>query len=329
MAETLVIAIGGNAILKENQRGTVEEQFANVRACCGPIVDLYAKGYRIVLVHGNGPQVGNILLQVEAAIDTVAPQTIDLCDAQTQGQLGYMIQLSMQNAFQERNVDGKITSLVTQVVVDANDPAFQNPTKPIGPFYSEERAKEIQASQPDVVLKEDAGRGYRRVVPSPKPLRIIEKESVRTLLNQGHIVVTGGGGGIPISSEGGKYIGVEAVVDKDLVAAIIAEDVHADKLVILTGVDQVYVDFGKPTQKPIFRMSVEEAEAYMAQGQFPPGSMQPKIEAALDYLASGGREVLITSMEQLSNALDGNTGTIIYREMNVKTIPAENWENKD
>ena len=313
MAETLVIAIGGNAILKENQRGTVEEQLANVRACCGPIVDLYTQGYRIVLVHGNGPQVGNILLQVEAAADTVAPQTIDLCDAQTQGQLGYMIQLSMHNAFRERNVAGKITSLVTQVVVDANDLAFQNPTKPIGPFYSAERAREIQASQPGVVFKEDAGRGYRRVVPSPKPLRIIEKDSVRTLLDQGHIVVTGGGGGIPISAEGGRYMGVEAVVDKDLVAAIIAGDVQADKLVILTGVDQVYVDFGKPTQRPIFRMTAQEAERYMAQGQFPPGSMQPKIEAALGYLDRGGKEVLITSLEQMANALEGKTGTVICR----------------
>lgn len=169
MAETLVIAIGGNAILKENQKGTVEEQFANVRACCGPIVDLYTRGYRIVLVHGNGPQVGNILLQVEAAVDTVAPQTIDLCGAQTQGQLGYMIQLSMHNAFRDCGVDGKITSVVTQVVVDADDPAFQNPTKPIGPFYSEERARMIQKSQPEVVLREDAGRGYRGWCRRPSP----------------------------------------------------------------------------------------------------------------------------------------------------------------
>lgn len=313
MADTLVIAIGGNAILKEGQRGTVEEQFENVNACCGPIVDLYAKGYRIVLVHGNGPQVGNILLQVEAAADTVAPQTIDLCGAQTQGQLGYMLQRSVHNIFNKRHMAGKITSVVTQVIVDQKDPAFQNPTKPIGPFYTEERAREIQKEHPEAVLKEDAGRGWRRVVASPKPLRIIERDSVRSLLDQSHIVVTGGGGGIPVAIEGERYIGVEAVVDKDLVAAIIARDLNADKLIILTGVDQVFVDFGKPTQRPITRMTAEEAEAYMDQGQFPEGSMKPKIEAALGYLASGGREVVITSIDKLSEALEGRSGTAIVR----------------
>ena len=314
MAETLVIAIGGNAILKEGQRGTVEEQFANVSACCGPIVDLYDKGYRIILVHGNGPQVGNILLQVEAAADTVEPQTIDLCGAQTQGQLGYMLQRAVHNTFNEKGVDGKITSVVTQVIVDRDDPAFQNPTKPIGPFYTEERAREIQQENPGAVLKEDAGRGWRRVVASPKPLRIIERDSVRSLLDQGHIVVSGGGGGIPVAMEGDRYIGVEAVVDKDLVAAIIARDLSADKLVILTGVDQVFVDFGKPTQRPIPRMTAAQARAYMAEGQFPAGSMKPKIEAALGYLESGGKEVVITSIEKLAEALEGKSGTAICRE---------------
>lgn len=314
MADTLVIAIGGNAILKEGQRGTVEEQFENVNACCDPIVDLYAKGYRIVLVHGNGPQVGNILLQVEAAADTVAPQTIDLCGAQTQGQLGYMLQRSVHNMFQRKHIQGKITSVVTQVIVDPADPAFQNPTKPIGPFYTEERARQIQAEHPEAVLKEDSGRGWRRVVASPKPLRIIERDSVRSLLDQNHIVVSGGGGGIPVAIEDGHYVGVEAVVDKDLVAAIIARDLSADKLVILTGVDQVFVDFGKPTQRPIPRMTVSQAKQYMDQGQFPAGSMKPKIEAALGYLASGGKEVLITSIDKLSQALEGTSGTVICND---------------
>lgn len=311
MAQTLVIAIGGNAILKEGQRGTVEEQFANVKACCGPIVDLYAKGYRIVLVHGNGPQVGNILLQVEAAANQVAPQTIDLCGAQTQGQLGYMIQRAVHNVFQEKKVTGKITSIVTQAVVDPADPAFQNPTKPIGPFYTEERAKAIQAEQPGVVMKEDSGRGWRRVVPSPRPLEIIEKDSVNALLEHNHIVVTGGGGGIPVADMGDGYMGVEAVVDKDLVSAIIARDVNADQLVILTGVDQVFVDFGKSTQRPIPTMTAARAWAYMSEGQFPAGSMKPKIEAALGYLKSGGKKVLITSIEKLSDALEGKSGTVI------------------
>ncbi|NCB63243.1 MAG: carbamate kinase [Clostridia bacterium] len=312
MGVTLVIAIGGNAILKEGQKGTAEEQFANVMACCGPIVDLYAQGHRIVLVHGNGPQVGNILLQVEAAADTVAPQTIDLCGAQTQGQLGYMLQRAVHNVMNAKGVPGKITSVVTQVVVDPEDPAFLDPTKPIGPFYSAQRAEELRREQPGMVLKEDAGRGYRRVVPSPKPLRIIEKGSVNALLAQNHIVVTGGGGGIPVAEKNNAYMGVEAVVDKDLVAAIVARDVEADRLVILTGVDEVYVDFGKPTQRPIRRMTASEARAYMVQGQFPAGSMKPKIEAALGYLQGGGREVVITSIEHLSDALRGQSGTIIW-----------------
>lgn len=312
MAETVVIAIGGNAILKEGQVGTVEEQLANVDSACGPIVDLYAKGFRIILVHGNGPQVGNILLQVEAAADTVAPQTIDLAGAQTQGQLGYMIQRSVHNHFTRRGVAGKITSVVTQVIVDARDPAFQNPTKPIGPFYTQQRAEELHRLNPQQVFREDAGRGWRRVVPSPRPIRIIERDSVRSLLDQNHIVVAGGGGGIPVAVEGDHYVGMEAVVDKDLVSAAIARDLNADKLIILTGVPQVYVDFGTPNQRPIHRMSAEEAKGYLEEGQFPPGSMMPKIQAALEYLENGGKEVVITSIDQLAQAAEGKTGTVIY-----------------
>ena len=313
MNETLVIAIGGNAILKEGQKGTPQEQFENVMACCGPIVELYEQGYRLVLVHGNGPQVGNILLQAEAAAGTVPPQSIDLCGAQTQGQLGYMLQRAVHNLFQARHVNGKITSVVTQVIVDPKDPALQQPTKPIGPFYSQERAKALQAERPDLVLKEDSGRGWRRVVASPKPLRIIERDSVRSLLDRSHIVVSGGGGGIPVAVEGDRFVGVEAVVDKDLVASVIARDLQADKLVILTGVEQVFLDFGKPTQRPIVRMSVGEARDYLAQGQFPPGSMQPKIEAALEYLEAGGREVVITSIDKLAQALRGEAGPVLFR----------------
>lgn len=312
MAETVVIAIGGNAILKEGQVGTVEEQLANVDSACGPIVDLYAKGFRIILVHGNGPQVGNILLQVEAAADTVAPQTIDLAGAQTQGQLGYMIQRSVHNHFTRRGVAGKITSVVTQVIVDARDPAFQNPTKPIGPFYTQQRAEELHRLNPQQVFREDAGRGWRRVVPSPRPIRIIERDSVRSLLDQNHIVVAGGGGGIPVAVECDHYVGMEAVVDKDLVSAAIARDLNADKLIILTGVPQVYVDFGTPNQRPIRRMSAEDAKGYLEEGQFPPGSMMPKIQAALEYLENGGKEVVITSIDQLAQAAEGKTGTVIY-----------------
>ena len=224
-----------------------------------------------------------------------------------------MLQRAVHNTFKQKKKQGKITSVVTQVIVDQNDPAFQNPTKPIGPFYNEERATQLQLENPNMVLKEDSGRGWRRVVASPTPLRIIERDSVRSLLDQSHIVVTGGGGGIPVAVDGDRYVGVEAVVDKDLVSAIIARDVQADKLVILTGVDQVYVDFGKPTQRPIFRMTIQEAKAYLDQGQFPPGSMKPKIEAALGYLESGGKEVVITSIEKLAQAMEGASGTAIYK----------------
>lgn len=312
MSETLVIAIGGNAIIKEGQAGTVEEQIANVDQACSPIVELYRRGYKIVLIHGNGPQVGNILLQVEAASDTVAPQTIDLAGAQTQGQLGYMIQRCVHNQLTKQGVDGKITSIVTQVIVDPEDPAFQNPTKPIGPFYTEERAKELQRKNPEYTFKEDSGRGWRRVVPSPRPIRIIERDSVRSLLDRDHIVVAGGGGGIPVAIDADGYQGVEAVVDKDLVSAVIARDLVADKLIILTGVPQVYVDFGKPTQRPIQRMSAAAARGYMDEGQFPPGSMKPKIEAALGYLENGGREVVITSIDKLEEAMENAGGTTIY-----------------
>ncbi len=314
MESLIVIAIGGNAILKENQVGTVEEQFANVMECCCPIADLYAQGYRIVIVHGNGPQVGNILLQVEAAAETVSPQTIDLCGAQTQGQLGYMIQQSLHNVWANTDAKGMVSTVVTQVLVDRDDPAFQNPTKPIGPFYSKDRAQQLQREHPGIVMKEDAGRGYRRVVPSPKPIGMIERDSVRSLLDRGHVVITGGGGGVPIIREKNKMIGVEAVIDKDLVAALIATDLHADHLVILTGVEQVYVDFGKPTQRPIRRMTVSEAQVWLEEGQFPAGSMKPKIEAALGYLANGGTEVIITSTDKLIQAIKGETGTAICRD---------------
>ena len=309
----VVVALGGNALEDKSLPPTAASQLEVAGRTARQLAQLSCAGYELAIVHGNGPQVGRILLASETAADVTPPMPFDVCGAMSQGYIGYHIQQALKYALAARNRNYPVVSLTTQVVVDKNDPAFQNPTKPIGGFYSAEEARQLEQEK-GYVLREDAGRGWRRVVASPKPLRIIERDSVRSLLDQGHIVVSGGGGGIPVAIEGDHYVGVEAVVDKDLVAAIIARDLNADKLVILTGVDQVFVDFGKPTQKPIFRMSAEQARAYMEEGQFPEGSMKPKIQAALGYLAGGGKEVVITSIEKLAEALEGKSGTAIYQD---------------
>jgi carbamate kinase len=312
MNEIVVIAIGGNAITKEGQKGTIEEQFANVLQTCDPIIDLVEEGYKVVLTHGNGPQVGNVLLRVEAASNIVPPYPLDVCGSETQGSLGYIIQQSLYNRMKERGINKQIATVVTQVVVDKNDPGFQNPTKPIGPFYTKERAEEIQREK-KAVMVEDSGRGYRRVVPSPKPLDVIEKDAVKSLVEAGFLVITVGGGGIPVIEENGQLKGVEAVIDKDHASALIGGEIKADYLIILTGVEQVAINFGKPNQQAIFKMTVDEARKYMAEGQFPPGSMGPKIDAAIRFLEEGGKNAIITSIDKLKEALEGKTGTRIVK----------------
>lgn len=311
MSASVVIAIGGNAITKAGQKGTTEEQLENIRESCGPIADLYEQGYRLVLTHGNGPQVGALMLQAEAASDVIPSQPVDVCGAQTQGQLGYMIQQSLSNLLAERNVKGKIASVVTQMVVSMEDPAFQNPTKPIGPFYVKEEADRIRAVRPDVVFKEDCGRGWRRVISSPLPVEMVEKDSVKTLMDNGYIVITAGGGGIPVARDGHRLGGVEAVIDKDAASALVAREIGADFYIILTGVDRVCVNFNKPDQKALEALTVSQAEEYMAQGQFPAGSMGPKMQSAIDYIKQGGSRVIITSIEKLADALLGRNGTLI------------------
>lgn len=311
-----VVAIGGNAITRETQTGTLEEQLANIETCAPQILSLWEQGYQFVLTHGNGPQVGNILLRGEAARGVVPQMPLDVCGAESQGQLGYLIQQTFRNLLKKRNIEKEVLSIVTQVIVDEKDPAFQNPTKPIGPFYTRDEAERL-AKEKNAVMKEDSGRGYRRVVASPKPLHIVETQLIRQMAKKGHLVIAAGGGGVPVlQSADGTLHGVEAVVDKDWASAILAKGIHADLLVFLTGVPQVAIRFQEPTREWLSKLDVEKTRQYLAEGHFPAGSMGPKIEASLSFLESvpGGR-VLITSLDALKDALQGKTGTwIVARE---------------
>lgn len=312
MKKVAVVAIGGNAIIQEGQRGTIEEQFANVLQSCDPILDLIEDGYNVVLTHGNGPQVGNILLKVEATKEIVPPNPLDICGAETQGSLGYIIQQSLYNRIKERGIKKDVATVVTQVVVDGDDPGFINPTKPVGPFYTKKRADEI-AKEKDAVMVEDSGRGYRRVVASPKPLEIIEKEAIKKLIENDFMVISVGGGGIPVVRQENGLKGVEAVIDKDHASALIAKEINADYLIILTGVPKVAINFGKDNQEFLSSMTITEAKKHMADGQFPAGSMGPKIEAALRFVENSQGEAIITSIDKLKEALQGNTGTRIIK----------------
>lgn len=308
-----LIAIGGNALLKEKQSGLQEEQLENARECAEMFANVIQAGYSLCVVHGNGPQVGNILIQQEAGSNKIPPYTLDIADAMTQGSMGYIIERTLINRLRFINHACPVTTVLTEVVVDKDDKGFQDPTKPVGPFYAEHRAMELM-KQKGWHMKEDAGRGWRKVVPSPKPLEIIQLEAVKTLLEAGHCVIAGGGGGIPVIRDAsGFLVGVEAVIDKDRLSSLLAEQLGADTYVILTGVDKVAVNFGKPTQQWLDRMTVTEAKQHMADGQFPAGSMGPKIESAIQFIEAGGQEVLITSPEALGRDAYEKVGTRIVR----------------
>ena len=312
MKDTIVIALGGNAIIREGQKGTITEQYENIEESCGYIADLVEEGYNIIITHGNGPQIGNILLQNEAAKDIVPTAPLDVCVAETQGQLGFMIKKSLINTLKKRNIDRSVLCLLTQIVVDKEDPAFNNPTKPIGPFYSKEESEElVRVKGYDMV--EDSGRGYRRVVASPMPVDIIEKDTVRQLAEQGNIVIALGGGGISVTEDNGILTGIEAVVDKDHGSRLLANLIGARHLVILTGVPSVAYNFGKPDQEFLPTLTIAKAREYAAQGQFPAGSMGPKIEAAIDYIENDGGTMIITSMDLLKDAIAGKAGTLITK----------------
>ena len=306
-----MITLGGNAILPARGTGTFEEQLSITRVTMEPIARLVKEGVTVVLSHGNGPIVGNILIRNEAVRDQIPPMPLDVCGADSEGGIGYMMQQALQNELHRLGLERTVVTLVTQVVVDERDPAFRRPTKPIGPFYTQERARTLAREKRWTVV-EDAGRGYRRVVPSPKPLEIVEIGAIRKLVEDGMIVIAAGGGGIPVSRQwDGSLHGVEAVIDKDLASSLLARLLGAETLVIVTGVERVAVHFGRPEQRDISAASASELERWLGEGHFPPGSMGPKIQASIEFVRGGGSSVVITSPEKIREALEGRAGTKI------------------
>ncbi len=309
--QKIVVALGGNALQSGNGPATAEAQLEVVKKTCEHIAEISGRGYELAVVHGNGPQVGRILLASETAKDVTPAMPFDVCGAMSQGYIGYHLQQALKFALKERNRNVPVVTLATQVVVDRDDPGFKNPTKPIGPFYSEEEAKAM-VEEKGYAVKEDAGRGWRRVVASPIPKKIVEIDSVRKLW-ESTIVITCGGGGIPvIENEDGSLEGVAAVIDKDFAAELLAEEVGADALMILTEVEKVAVNFNKPNQEDIAHMTYAEAEKHCEDGQFAPGSMLPKVQAAMKFVkANPDKKAIITSLDKAVDALEGKTGTLI------------------
>lgn len=308
----LVIALGGNALQEAGKPATAQAQLEVVEKTSEYIADIVERGYEVIVAHGNGPQVGRIVIQNEVASASTPAMPFDVCGAMSQGMIGYHIQQGLSKVLRHRGINKNVVTIVTQVVVDKDDPKFKAPSKPIGPFYTEEEAKAI-AAEKGYTMKEDAGRGWRRVVASPLPVEIVELDAVKTLNDAGFVVVTVGGGGIPVvRNEAGDLEGVAAVIDKDLASEKLARDMDADALVILTAVEKVSINFKKPDQKDLDRMSAAEAKQYIKEGHFAPGSMLPKIEAALNFVESKpGRIAIITSLDRAVDAIEGRAGTTI------------------
>ncbi|RJP74950.1 MAG: carbamate kinase [Candidatus Zixiibacteriota bacterium] len=314
MTRTAVVALGGNAISDPSGDPSIPHQFAQTRKSLVGIIELLHKGYRLAITHGNGPQVGEALLRMEHSLDLCPPRPLGILVADTQGGIGYMIEQSLQNGLRWQGLDRRVATLVTQVVVDQNDPELLKPSKFIGRAYSAAEAEALVRDH-GWVLREDRGRGFRRVVGSPRPLAIVNRDAIRRLMDDGYIVICVGGGGIPVFvMANGFYEGVDAVVDKDRAAAVLARDVGAQDLFILTAVDRVALDFGTPQQTELDRLTISQAKQYLQEGQFPPGSMGPKIEAAVQFIESGGERALISSVERVIDAVHGETGTWIVRE---------------
>jgi len=310
-----LVAFGGNVIHKTGEAGTYPEQKANARNMCRRLLTVIHRGYELVITHGNGPQVGNLLMQNELARAMVPDLPLDVLVAQTEGSLGYILQQELLNELRQNEIRKYVVTMITQVVVDRNDPAFQSPTKPVGPFYTADEAVTLRKRFPHWLVTEDAGRGYRRIVPSPMPTRIIQSRMVRSLVYAGNVVLALGGGGVPMcKDEHNEFVGVEAVIDKDLSSAVLAVDIKADLFVLLTNTEKVCLNYKKPNEQKLDVLTCDQANGHLQAGQFPPGSMGPKIRAALLYLEAGGREVLITDPEHLADALDGHAGTrIVWR----------------
>jgi carbamate kinase len=306
-----VVAFGGNALLRPEDRGTQEEQIARAKQAARWLAEIVRYGYKLIVVHGNGPQVGNILVQAEEASTKIPPQTLDIAVAQTEGSIGFMLQQAIRNRLEAIGLGGEVATVLTEVEVDVNDGAFKRPTKPIGPFFTRYRAEALERDL-GWTMKEDSGRGWRHVVPSPRPLHILNIKTVARMLESAAVVIAAGGGGVPVvRGRDGQWRGIEAVIDKDFASALLATELNADLFIILTGVPKVAIDFGKPTQKMLDRMTVAEAEKYAAEGQFPAGSMGPKIESAVQFVRAAKRQVLITDVEVLREALEGTDGTLI------------------
>lgn len=305
-----LVAMGGHAFMQANERGTIEDHVRNADQICGYLMSLLERDFHMVVTHGNGPQVGNLLLQNEHARDEVPPMPLDVLVAMTEGSLGYVLQQSLLNQLRRREQRRYVVTVVTQVRVEKDDPAFDRPTKPIGPFLDEAEAKRREAENGWIVREDSQGRGWRRLVPSPRPQRVIQRDMIRDAAREGHIVVACGGGGIPIvAGDDGTYHGIEAVVDKDLTSSVLASNIGADLLIILTAVPQVYVNFGKPEQRALSAVTLEEVERLMAEGHFPPGSMGPKMQAVIDFLQQGGKRALITDPASLPRAIEGRAGS--------------------
>lgn len=320
--EKIVIALGGNAIKQWDQKGSAEEQFANVRTSCSHIVKIIKRGYQVVITHGNGPQVGNLLIQQEEGAKAVPAQPLDICGAMTQGQIGYMLQQALLNELKDARLDRSVVTVVTQVVVDREDPGFQHPTKPVGPFYDRATKEWYEKQGGRVFAQVKTAKGdphYRRVVASPDPLRILEAQVIKDLFEKGIIVIASGGGGIPvILDEHGHVSGVEAVIDKDLAGEKLAESVGADIFMVLTDVDKVYLHFGSKKQNGLSSLTLEKAKRYLAEGYFPAGSMGPKVEACIRFIEYGGEKAIITSLDRAVDALDGKEGTEIKMDEKVR-----------
>lgn len=313
MTKVVVVAVGGNSLIKDDKHKSIPDQYAATVETSVHVVGMIEQGWNVVLTHGNGPQVGFILRRSELAINELHPVPLDYCGADTQGAIGYMFQRALYNEFKKRGINKQAATVVTQVLVDQHDPAFQNPSKPIGSFMNAEAAARKRAEE-NWAMVEDAGRGWRRVVPSPLPKKIVERDAIEDLIEAGFLVICSGGGGIPVvETEKGELEGIEAVIDKDFAASILARSVNADLFLISTAVEKVALNYNKPDQKWLDHLTLDEAKKYLADGHFHKGSMGPKIQAIIWYLEGGGKEALITNPENLERALEGKTGTRITK----------------
>ena len=319
--KTMLLAVGGNSLIRAGEKGTIAEQLANARRTAAEVVGLVRAGYRIVLTHGNGPQVGAALLRSERGASQVPGHPLDVCDASTQGEIGYLLQQSLLVELKQAGLQVPVVTLLTQVLVSLDDPAMQQPTKPIGPFYSRADAEE-RARTLGWKIVEDAARGYRRVVPSPEPVDILELEVIRDLVDHGVLVIACGGGGIPVAWSDGKLQGVEAVIDKDRASALLASRLGVGLFVISTDTNYVYLDYKKPAQRPLCFVKAHELRNYAVEGHFPPGNMGPKVESVLRFLAWGGHEAVITSCENLCRAVAGSAGTHVVSDEGMASLDA-------